>query len=252
MLTVVPDGAAQTAARDRRKHGNAPTCDGCGRLRKRSRQSLVAVREEERRRLHRELHDGIGPTLAAIAMQVDVVMALLRSDPDAAEDTLRRVAAAAQEITTEVRRVMEGLRPRVLDQFGLIGAIRHKVDTFNAPDAGGRGVHVDVDARGSFLALPPAIELAAYRIATESIANAVRHGRAHRCRVVLHGRDVGIVVQVVDDGTGLPRDVTPGVGLRSMAQRAGELGGTFHAKALSAGGTAVTAYLPASAMEEVR
>ncbi len=208
-----------------------------------SRVRLVSAREEERRRLHRDLHDGIGPTLAAQAMQLDVVRAVLRTDPAAAEETLDRLAAGTKNVLGEIRRIVDDLRPRALDQLGLASAIREKGAPFARPHEARNGLQVDVDAN-VLLRLPAAVEVAAYRIALEAITNAARHGSARHCRVVLREDHDVLFVQVRDDGTGLPAHYTPGVGLRSMRERAAELGGSFTAQSDPAGGTLITAHLP--------
>jgi signal transduction histidine kinase len=211
----------------------------------RSRIRLVSAREEERRRLHRDLHDGIGPTLAAGAMQLDVVRTVLRTDPAAAEETLNRLAAGTKNVLGEIRRIVDDLRPRALDQLGLVSAIREKSASFARPPHGARsGLQVDVEASDVGLRLPAAVEVAAYRIVLEAITNTARHGSARHCHVVLHEDHDVLLVQVRDDGTGLPSHYAPGVGLHSMRERAAELGGSFTAQSDPAGGTLITAHLP--------
>jgi two-component system NarL family sensor kinase len=210
----------------------------------RSRARLVSAREEERRRLHRDLHDGIGPTLAAQAMQLDVVRTVLHTDPAAAEQTLNGLAAGTQSVLGEIRRIVDDLRPRALDQLGLVWAIREKSTTFARPHGAGSGLQIDIDAGDASARLPAAVEVAAYRITLEALTNAARHGGARHCRVILREDHGVLLVQVHDDGTGLPAYHVPGVGLRSMRERAAELGGSFTAQADPGGGTLITAYLP--------
>lgn len=209
-----------------------------------SRIRLVSAREEERRRLHRDLHDGIGPTLAAQAMQLDVARTVLRTDPAAAQETLNRLAAGTKNVLGEIRRIVDDLRPRALDQLGLVSAIREKSAPFAHPNGANNGLQVDVDASDVVLRLPAAVEVAAYRITLEAITNAARHGSARHCHVVLREDHDVLLVQVRDDGTGLPPHYTPGVGLRSMRERTAELGGSFTAQSDPAGGTLITAHLP--------
>jgi signal transduction histidine kinase len=208
-----------------------------------SRVRIVSAREEERRRVHRDLHDGIGPTLAAQAMQLDVVRTCLRTDPAAAEATLDRVATGTANVLGELRRIVDDLRPRALDQLGLVSAIREKSAPFSRANGAGSGLEVDIDA-GGVLRLPAAVEVAAYRIALEAVTNAARHGSARHCRVLLREDHDVLLVAVRDDGTGLPSHYSPGVGLGSMRERAAELGGSFTAESHPAGGTLITARLP--------
>lgn len=217
-----------------------------------SRARLVSAREEERLRLHRDLHDGIGPTLAAQAMQLDVARTVLRTDPAAAEDTLDRLATGTKNVLGEIRRIVDDLRPRALDQLGLISAIREKTAPFARPHGASSGLQVDVDAGDALLRLPAAVEVAAYRIALEAITNAARHGSARHCRVLLREDHDILLVQVRDDGTGLPSHYTPGVGLRSMRERAAELGGSFTVQSDPAGGTLITACLPLPDRDETQ
>jgi signal transduction histidine kinase len=215
----------------------------------RSRERLVTAREEERRRLHRDLHDGIGPALAAQAMQLEVACFQIRSDLSAAELTIEHATVALKNIVGELRRVVYDLRPSALGR-DLVSAIRVQTGAF-AHDAGPRGrFRVDVDAPDPLQALPAAVEVAAYRIATEAVANAARHSQASHCRVQLSIDQGALLVQVHDDGIGLPADVLPGVGLRSMRERTAELGGCFAARPAIGGGTLVAARLPLLSSEE--
>ena len=169
----------------------------------RSREQLVSAREEERRRLRRDLHDGLGPTLAAVGMQLAAASALV----DRPEE-LRALHAELQEQTrqalADIRRLVYDLRPPALDELGLGPAIAQQGERFT-------GLAVEVHAEGDLEGLPAAVEVAAYRIAAEAITNAARHGEARKCsvRLSLNG---ALDLEVVDDGTGLPRAATRGRG----------------------------------------
>lgn len=204
----------------------------------RSRQRLVTAREEERRRLRRDLHDGLGPALAAIGMRAEAATGLLRSDPDTAELTLRELRAEVGEALTDVRRLVEGLRPPALDELGLVGALRHQVDRLEESLP-----VVSIEASAQLPDLPAAVEVAAYRIAVEALTNVVRHAAARTCRIamVVNG---GLTIEVEDDGRGLSPDDAPGVGLASMRERAAELGGDCRLEPCPGGGTRVVAHLP--------
>lgn len=200
-----------------------------------SRRALVTTREEDRRRIRNDLHDGLGPTLAGVAHRLERV----RSDlPDGSEaDALEQVEADVRTALDEVRRLARGLRPPVLDQLGVIGAIEVLAHDL--------GLEVEIDVEGPTPLDPgAAVEVAAYRVAAEALTNAHRHGRAARVRVRLRsdGDDLGL--EIDDDGTGLTLPVAWGVGLQSMHERAAELGGTCTVTAGADGGATITASLP--------
>ncbi|MEV0973160.1 sensor histidine kinase [Microtetraspora glauca] len=202
-----------------------------------SRVLLVTAREEERRRISRDLHDELGPVLAGIGFSVDAAGNALRDDPDRARSLLTDVRAQVGEAGTSVRRLVRGLRPPELAQLGLGPAIEHASATLHAS-----GVAVEVglcDTSG----LGAAVETAAYLVAREALTNAIRHASARRCTVRLSRSETALTVTVADDGTGLPARVAPGVGLTSMRERVAELGGTL-AFASGDPGTTVIASIP--------
>ncbi len=204
-----------------------------------SRTHLVQAREDERRRLRRDLHDGLGPLLAGVVMALDVVRsALARGDAQRATELSGAAAEQARSAVTDVRRLVADLRPPALDDLGLVGALHALTVTLTAG-----GPEVDVRAEGPLDELPAAVEVAAYRIAAEAVTNAVRHARAGSVGLVLAARDRGLEVEVRDDGRGLPDALTPGVGLASMRERAAELGGWCSVES-TPGGTVVRAWLP--------
>ena len=206
----------------------------------RSRERLVSTREEERLRLRRDLHDGLGPQLATLAVKISAAQNLLRRDPDEAEALLAQVRAESQEAIKEIRRVVDGLRPSALDQLGLASALR-EFATRNGTEA----TQVTVQAPEPLPSLPAAVEVAAYRIATEAVTNALRHAQAGHCRLRL-AVDGALQLTISDDGRGLPADRTPGVGIASMRERALELGGTFELHSTEGAGTVVDVRLPLS------
>jgi signal transduction histidine kinase len=218
----------------------------------RSRERLVTAREEERRRLRRDLHDGLGPTLAGLSLGLDVSLKTLRNEPGEAEHLLAELKSRTKEAVADVRRLVYGLRPPALDELGLLLTIREQ--------AAGYGYLADdpETSRGDDLAfffeapeemppLPAAVEVATYRIAQEAITNVARHARARSCLVRLSIDDARdeLVLEVSDDGVGLPDDRRAGVGTSSMSERAEELGGTCTVASNPAGvGTHVVARLP--------
>jgi two-component system NarL family sensor kinase len=213
----------------------------------RSRQRLVTALEEERRRLRRDLHDGLGPTLAGVTLEIGAARQLLGRDPAAADALLARLQAETKAATAEIRRVVYGLRPPALDELGLVGAIREEAGRFAAAEqvggTAGPGLLVSVEASEDLDGLPAAVEVAAYRIALEALTNVARHANASRCTIELTVHD-GLELAVTDDGTGLPADYRAGVGLTSLRERAAELGGACTVASLPTGGTTVRAHLP--------
>jgi signal transduction histidine kinase len=210
-----------------------------------SRERLVAAREEERRRLQRDLHDGVGPTLASTAMQAEAALELMADDPDAAGRAVGVVATQTKLALAEIRRIVHSLRPPALDQVGLVEAIRERACSFELAAGMGRprGFAVQVTADDGLDPLPAGVEVAAFAIVLEAVANAARHGDATRCDVQLRRRDV-LRVEVVDDGLGIAADAVAGVGLASMRERAAELGGGCVVERGGDGGTWVRAWFP--------
>lgn len=203
-------------------------------------ERVVMATEEERRTLRRELHDGLGPTLAGVTLGIQAARQQVVRDPTAADKALAGMADELRSAVTDIRRLARGLRPRNLDDLGLVEALRQQVSRYSADNS---GLHVTVNATGELEELPAAVEVAAFRIALEAVTNAARHAGAHRCdvRLALNG---GLTVEVTDDGQGLSQDAVPGVGLGSMRERAEELGGSCVVTAAHGGGTRVLACLP--------
>lgn len=204
-----------------------------------SRERLVTAREEERRRLRRDLHDGLGPALSAIGMRAEAAETLVHHDPAQAERLLAELRAEVAAAVVDIRRLVDGLRPPAIDELGLVGALRLAADRLSA--AGSPDLSIEAD--GPLADLPAAVEVAAYRIATEAMTNAARHAGAAHCAIrLIGGTDLTVVVE--DDGRGLPVDRRDGVGLASMQERAAELGGECLFEPLPGGGTRVLARLP--------
>ena len=210
----------------------------------RSRETLVAAREEERRRLRRDLHDGVGPELAGLALQLDSLAGRLAADSDLA-DRARVLRDRMRQTVAGVRRVVDDLRPPALDELGLADALRQHLAVYAVAPAGIAAAPdaVRVTVTGTLPTLPAAVEVAAYRIAGEAVANAFRHGHATMCSVHLSAADDHLRLDVGDDGTGIPPDAPAGVGLASMRDRAAELGGELTIETGPAG-TTVRGRLP--------
>jgi signal transduction histidine kinase len=206
----------------------------------RSRARLVSAQEEERRRLRRDLHDGLGPALAAIVLKLNAADAMA----EGAERVrvMGEIRAETKGAITEIRRLVDDLRPPALDEVGLVAALRQRASSMTPDHGGGSGPRFDVDGPDS-LALPAAVEVAAYRIATEAMTNVVRHSGATRCSVTITVNGA-LEVVVVDNGSGAWNLAREGVGWTSMRERAGELGGSCTIAARTEGGTLVRAVLP--------
>jgi signal transduction histidine kinase len=205
----------------------------------RSRERLVTAQEEERRRLRRDLHDGLGPQLASQTLTLTAALRLLPSSPAQAAVLLAEAIKHAQDAVTDIRRVVYGLRPPALDDLGLAGALHAQVAEFETS-----GVRFSVSVPESLPPLPAAVEVACYRIAQEALTNVVTHAQAQSCYLSLTLEPAALVLEVTDDGRGLPAVRRTGVGLGSMRERAEELGGQCSLEPVPAGGTRVLARLP--------
>jgi signal transduction histidine kinase len=209
----------------------------------RSRERLVSAREEERRRLSGDLHDGLGPTLAGAILTIEAARGLVGRDPKVVDELLDRAAASIETTVADVRRLVYGLRPPALDQLGLIGAIREQAATLSA--GGESRLVCNVVAPDPMPPLPAAVEVAVFRIAQEALTNLARHAQARTARVLITIDEV-LHLEIRDDGVGLPAERHAGVGLTSMRERAAELGGDFAIDSAPRRGTTVSVRLPLS------
>jgi signal transduction histidine kinase len=207
----------------------------------RSRERLVSAREEERRRLSGDLHDGLGPTLAGAILMIEAARGVLTSDPATGDKLLDRAAASIETTVADIRRLVYGLRPPALDQLGLIGAIRQQAS--GLATGGERQIAWDVRAPNPMPPLPAAVEVAIFRITQEALTNIVRHADARNASVLI-AVDGAVRLEVRDDGRGLPEDRRAGVGLISMRERTAELGGSFDIDSAPNGGTTLSVRLP--------
>ncbi len=207
----------------------------------RSRERLVTAREEERRRIRRDLHDGLGPALASLTLKADAARNLLSSDPAAADALLAELKTQTQSAIADIRRLVYELRPPALDELGIVSAIREQAAQYNAAN----GLQVSVIApEEHWPTLPAAVEVAAYRIVMEALTNVARHANASRCQVRI-ACDGVLTLEIVDDGIGVSSTPHAGVGLQSMRERAAELGGACIVESVAGnGGTRVFARLP--------
>ncbi len=203
----------------------------------RAREAIVVAREEERRRLRRDLHDDIGPALAALALQAEAALTLAPDDPSASAALVARLVSRLNATVGDVRALVHDLRPPTLDDLGLTASVRALAYRLSTAT-----VSVRVDAE-DLPELSAALDVAAYRIVAEAVTNAVRHANASVVAVSLAVRGGMLEIDVADDGCGLPAHPVRGLGLTSMRLRAEELGGDLRLRS-TRHGTSVTARLP--------
>ncbi len=205
----------------------------------RSRERLVMAREEERRRLQRDLHDSLGPVLASLPLKLDAAHNLLGRDPAQASALLLELKTQTQATLIDIRRLVYDLRPPALDQLGLVTAIRQHAAAYHPAN----GLQITLEAPDQLPPLPAAVEVAAYRIVQEALTNVAAHASAHSC-LIRFRLDHDLCLEIRDDGVGLPKEGRLGVGLASMRERATELGGSCIIEPAPCGGTQVVARLP--------
>ncbi|MBI5670644.1 MAG: GAF domain-containing sensor histidine kinase [Chloroflexi bacterium] len=216
-----------------------------------SRQRIVTTREEERRRLRRDLHDGLGPALASLPLKVDAAIDLMEQDRAMSVKLLGDVKKQAQQLVGDVRQVVHDLRPPALDELGLTEALRGAIAQLRThPDR----LQISLDENQLPHDLPAAIEAATYRIIMEAVTNVLKHAQAQHCWVALRiiEQPSSLNISIEDDGTGLPPAAVANVGLRSMRERAEELGGTFQIQPRPTGGTCIAVSLPLSETSDGR
>lgn len=215
---------------------------------RRARERLVLAREEERRRLRRDLHDDVAPSIAALGLTAAAIGELIPANPAAAANLVDTLQAAIRSTVGDLRRLVYNLRPPTLDELGLAEAIREHVVRMSVPQgAAGRvaAPEVRLDLPERLPPLPAAVEVAAFRLVQEALHNVIRHARAQRCVISLAcPSDRALAIEVVDDGVGLPAERRSGVGLQSMRERAEELGGVLAIERARPRGTRVSAWLP--------
>jgi signal transduction histidine kinase len=205
-----------------------------------SRQKIVTAREEERRRLRRDLHDGLGPTLAAQMFRVGAAQNLLDKSPEKTSKILDELQTGIEGTLTNIRQLVYELRPPLLDQMGLNGAVSDFVSQLNGGSGGIITLHLP-------LQLPPlnaAVEVAAFRIMQTSLDNVIKHAEATTCDARLTMTDSHLQIEIIDNGIGITEKYRAGVGLTSMRERAEELGGTFAIAPIQPHGTRLSVSLP--------
>ena len=203
-----------------------------------SRQEILTTREEERRRLRRDLHDGLGPALATLTLQAEAASEWLSTNPAKSEDLLQEIIRGSQSILSEIRRIVYALRPPALDDLGLISAIQEQATRYTKKD-----LVILVEVPEQVPPLPAAVEVASYRIVQEALTNVARHSHARNCTISLRCNGY-MDIEVKDDGIGIPAQQRSGVGLNSIHERATELGGSCIIKSKEGEGTHIIVSLP--------
>jgi signal transduction histidine kinase len=204
-----------------------------------SRQRIVSAREEERRRIRRDLHDGLGPQLASQVLGLEAVDQLMDKDPEKAQSLLDSLKSQSKDAILDVRRLVYDLRPPALDDLGLAGALEQSASRYE-----GSQLSFSIDSPENLPELPAAVETAAFRIAQEAMTNVVRHAKASESTIRLLWDADYLIVEVEDNGNGLEADHRAGVGLQAMRERSKELNGDFVLRSIPTGGTLVQAKLP--------
>jgi signal transduction histidine kinase len=220
-----------------------------------ARVQLVTAREEERRRLARDLHDDFGSILASLNLRAGAIRSMLRRDPLAADAVAAEQQETIRSTIANLRRLVHDLRPPVLDERGLGAALSELAGNYSASSVQdyGNGIvtlpQIAVELAEPLPPLPAAVEVAAYRILQEALTNVVRHAGARACLVRLSIQDEWLQLEVIDDGAGLPEAYQAGVGILSMHERAAELGGRCKIERVATGGTRMVAYLPIGSLK---
>ena len=211
---------------------------------RRSSVAVVSAREEERRRLRRDLHDGLGPTLTGVSLGMRTAVrqldrSIASGDNAPPRELLGRLADEIDSVVFELKRIVRDLRPTALDQLGLVGALAEFTRKFDGDLEIHLALPTDADP------LPAAVEVAVYRIVTEAVTNVVRHANAASCWLTMV-TGATVEIDVIDDGVGFGGQVSDGVGLTAMRERAAELGGAVRFLPNSPRGTHVHVQLPAA------
>lgn len=202
-----------------------------------SRERLVTAREEERRRMRRDLHDGLGPTLAALQLQLGSLRRVVDENPGEATRIVEDMIGDVRNATAEIRRLVYDLRPPLLDELGLVAALQNLARGEPTPG-------LEIIAPTPMPVLPAAVEVAVYRIAGEAFHNVLKHAYATKCTIRLDVREDEACLDITDDGRGVPDGTMHGMGLHSMQERAAELGGTFAVRPVAPHGTHIEVRLP--------
>ncbi|WP_232243217.1 sensor histidine kinase [Paenibacillus sp. GSMTC-2017] len=208
---------------------------------RKSRENLITAREEERRRLRRDLHDGLGSSLASMILRLDeaIHQYSLLGQPNNSKQVMEAVRLQLKESITDIRRLVYSLRPPTLDEFGLVFSLQELILQYQNP-----ALQIIMEGAERDLEVSAAVEVAVFRIVQEALTNVIHHANASTCRIILRLEDHFFHIQITDNGNGMPLHVKPGVGVCSMRERAEELGGSFHLISAPDKGTDIQVHLP--------
>jgi len=207
---------------------------------------LMSVQEEERRRVAREIHDELGQLLTGLSLNLKLCQEAVPKELEVAHNHLAKANALVRHTIEQAHRIIADLRPTVLDDYGLVPALREELNQRLAP----LGIDAHLDTEGDLEQLPAEVATAAFRIVQEAITNIIRHANARHVYVRLHQTTEGLGVTVEDDGIGLPRkglyssDGRKGLGILGMRERARALGGGLEVTPREPCGTQVRLWLP--------
>ena len=206
---------------------------------------VTSAQEEERRRISRDLHDGLGPSLASVGNRPRACQLMVDNDPARAKTELDDIAAGMKGHVQEVRALSHDLRPLALDQLGLAGAVEQQVARFSQES----GIPTSFSRSGE-AALNTFAEVTVFRVVQEGLTNVQKHSNASRTEVSLEAEGSGLRATIRDDGRGFdprqeaPRSSSQGMGLLSMRERAELLGGSLSVESLPNGGCEVVLSIP--------
>jgi signal transduction histidine kinase len=213
---------------------------------------VTAAQEEERQRIARELHDGVGPALASLNLRLRTAGKLVQPNPAAAQE-LKELADLTQANIQDIRRLIYDLRPAVLDELGLVAALKEYVDRYQQE----QGLSVALSAPEGKARLPAPLETTLFRVIQEALTNAARHAKAHRVEVKLDWDDARVALRIADDGQGFnlqeAADRAKGgqhLGLWSMRERVEQLGGQLQIDSQPGAGTTIQATIPLKVEQE--
>ncbi len=203
-----------------------------------SRARIVEAQDAERRRIERDIHDGVQQELASLIGKLRLALNQIGDAPDDASATIAGAQDDVRRALADVRAIAQGIHPAILDDHGIVRALDARAKRLP--------LEVTVEAEPELVGrrFDRAIEGAAYFVASEAMANIVKHADATAVEVRLTIEDDRLVVRIGDDGRGLGDDIVRGSGLTNMADRAAALGGAVCVEASSTGGTIVVAELP--------
>lgn len=240
-LVVAVSAVVRLSVLERRAEEQREIAERAEREMRRLSAQLVATQEEERKKLSRELHDHIGQMLTALRLEIGRIERLLVPGGAAASEAVVEARQIVDKMVQTVRDLALGLRPSMLDDFGLQPALEWHVRDFTRRC----GLEVDLTMTGHLDGLPDPHRTCVYRTVQEALTNCVRHARATRVDVRVIATDAGLDVSIADDGVGMadPR-ARGGLGLRGIEERARDLDGTLTIASPPGGGTTLTIHIP--------